>query len=595
MKKLLSVLLCLSFLLTAVACKKETPQEPETPSVYATYDDVVAEFTALLTAKHGGEELEAPNTEDMDERETAIAEALYNIVNTLDLDATYPSNLGYGYKDLDGNGTLELLLLSQYYSIRAIFTLSDGAPVLLEAVYDTAPDLYSSFIFIDDGLFSIGRTNIIEEPIREAVYYTCRVDGDQMVYDAVYGEVYDIEKKETLEYFEEVDGVRTTIDEATFNELYWKLKKIVDSSHYSQIEKLAVPYIHFPMNEPINTEDLPVADFSSYEAILETYRAISTCVDDFQYSSWLNGAYDNLFVFPDEKSFEYYNHLLSSDYRFNRNPGYDLIDLNGDGADELLILDEDYNIEVIFTQKDGVPVMWNTFFESTCWLDEKGLIHVDREEYQELEYSLYEFTEGGEFKLVYSILVTPLGRYLTRDGKTEKLPFEESLELYDEYCVYPEHMEPNEYTRDVSELTYTPMTPPTEDPVKAAAKETWYNWSKLEETTGKNSATGTTYVSFENVTDTQMDVNFKYKFTYYYPDPDHVSTVPGVTHVIPDTTESFLKVTAHKENGVFVFDENGIKGRIEFGQIYQWLIIEESTDERFPVGSHCLMKHEPIT
>ena len=144
-------------------------------------------------------------------------------------------------------------------------------------------------------------------------------------------------------------------------------------------------------------------------------------------------------------------------------------------------------------------------------------------------------------------------------------------------------------------MTYTPMTPPTEDPVKAAAKETWYNWSKLEETTGKNSATGTTYVSFENVTDTQMDVNFKYKFTYYYPDPDHVSTVPGVINVIPDTTESFLKVTACKENGVFIFDENGIKGRIEFGRIYQWLIIEESTDERFPVGSHCLMKHEPIT
>ena len=350
---------------------------------------------------------------------------------------------------------------------------------------------------------------------------------------------------------------------------------------------MAVPYIHFPMNEPINTEGLPVADFSSYEAILETYRAISTCVDDFKYSSWLNGAYDNLFVFPDEKSFEYYNRLLSSDYCSNRNPGYDLIDLNGDGAEELLILDEDYNIEVIFTQKDGVPVMWNTFFKSTCWLDEKGLIHVDREEYQELEYSLYEFTEGGEFKLVYSILVTPLGRYLTRDGKTEKLPFEESLELYDEYCVYPEHMEPNEYTRDVSELTYTPMTPPTEDPVKAAAKETWYNWSKLEETTGKNSATGTTYVSFENVTDTQMDVNFKYKFTYYYPDPDHVSTVPGVIYTIPDTTESFLKVTAHKENGVFVFDENGIKGRIEFGVNHAWVLIEESTDERFKLGWFC--------
>ena len=46
---------------------------------------------------------------------------------------------------------------------------------------------------------------------------------------------------------------------------------------------------------------------------------------------------------------------------------------------------------------------------------------------------------------------------------------------------------------------------------------------------------------------------------------------------------------------MFVFDENGIKGRIEFGQDYQWLIIEESTDERFPIGSHCFKEDEPST
>ena len=115
----------------------------------------------------------------------------------------------------------------------------------------------------------------------------------------------------------------------------------------------------------------------------------------------------------------------------------------------------------------------------------------------------------------------------------------------------------------------------------------------MEETTGKNSAYYAIYMTLENVTDTQMDVNFKYAFTYYYKDPNQESTVPGVSYYIPDTTESFLKVTAHKENGVFVFDENGIKGRIEFGEIYQWIIIEESTDQRFPVGAHCYDEYTP--
>ena len=420
----------------------------------------------------------------------------------------------------------------------------------------------------------------------ERTLYICHLDGDKMVYDLVYGDVYkrSQNQREILERFQIVDGNRISIDEETFDELHWEHKEATSSGTYGDIEKLAAPYIHFPMNEPINTEGLPVADFSSYDAILKTYRAISVCVEKFDYTAWCSGAYDNLFVFPDEKSFEYYNHLLSSEHRSNRNPGYDLIDLNGDGTDELLILDEDYNIKAIFTQKDGVPVMWKAFTYGVCWLDEKGLIHVDDED---LRYSLYEFTQSGEFDLVYSIFATPNGRCLTRNGKTEKITLKEYLEWADGYCVYPEYVEPNEYTRAVSDLTYTPLTQPTEDPVQAAVGKTWSHFARLEETTGKNSAHGNTYVTFENVTETQMDLNFQYKFTYYYKDPNQESTVPGVSYYVPDTTESSLKVTARKENGVFVFNENGIKGRIEFGELYQWIVIEESTDERFFVGHHC--------
>lgn len=586
MKRFLTFLLCLSLLLTAVACKKEKPQEPEEPSVYATYDDIAAEFTALLTAKYNGEELTAPNTEDMDERETAIAEVLYDIVNAHRIDATYPINLGYGYRDVDGNGTSEMFLMSQYLSVYAVFALSEGEPVLLEAVYDT-PDLNHSFIFADRNRFFIGREKVIEDPVREYVHYICHVDGDQMVYDTVYGEVYDIEKKVFIDRFQEVDGTRVSIDEETFDEIHWERDQL--STSYHENVKLSAPYLHFPMNEPINTEGIPVADFSSYEAILETYKAISDCYPEaFNYRRWLYGEYDNLFVFSNDLAFEYYMQLFNTVRGNGERFGYDLIDLNGDGQDELVLLDEEYNIKAIFTQKEGVPVLLMAFgVDEICWLDGQGLIRVDRRENHVLEYGTYEFTQKGELHLLHSFCVKERWRYLTRDGKTEKITFEESLEWYDDYCVYPEHVKPNEYTRDVSKLTYTPLTQPTEDPVQAAVGKTWRTGGSMEETTGKNSAYYAIYMTLENVTDTQMDVNFKYAFTYYYKDPNQESTVPGISYYIPDTTESFLSVKAHKENGVFVFDENGIKGRIEFGQDYQWLIIEESTDERFFVGAHC--------
>ena len=138
MKQFLSVLFCLSLLLTAVSCAptsrapqatqvSQTTQPPQ--SAYGAYDDIVSQYTALLTAKHNGEALPAPSTEGMDERERAIAEVLYGIADGIK-DAEAAERLGYGYKDLDGNGTSELILLTQYTTILAIFTVSDNKPIL---------------------------------------------------------------------------------------------------------------------------------------------------------------------------------------------------------------------------------------------------------------------------------------------------------------------------------------------------------------------------------------------------------------------------------------------------------------------------------
>ncbi len=579
MNKFLSFLLCIFLMLGAVGCARSPEQQPQKSyeEQKVLYDDIISQYTSLLNAKHNGEELFAHNTENMDARQIAITEALYGIVNACK-DAKAAENLGYGYKDLDDNGTPELILLSKYTSIRAIFTISDGAPILLEANYDVG----NSFLFAPKNRFILMRKTVTDH-IEEGIVYTCHVDGNKMIYDDVSGKVYDQEKKKTLEVFRIVDGSRTPIDEDTFRALNREYQK-ASQPGYEEVSKLEAPRIHFPLADSVIDPNLPVADFSDYAAIRKTYLAISACLEEFKSIEWIEGKYDNLFSFPNDRSFEYYTRLLYTAYHSDHPMGYDEIDLNGDGLDELVLMNEDYRIKAIFTQKDGVPALLDTFVFSyhTCWLDDEGLIHVDRESYDELEYSLYEFTKSGEYNFLYSILVDNYGRYLTKNGKIEPITYEASMELYyDDYICYSEPFDPNEHTRNVSNLTYTALTEATGDIIKAATEKTWHKYAKLEKTTGKDFARSNTYVTFENATDTQMEMSVKYTFTFSYPDPnrDH--------YFLDDTTEYTLRFTVRKEDDRLVFDENGVKGRIGFGQKYLWIIIEESSDERFPVGNYC--------
>lgn len=585
MKKFLFVLLCIFLLLGTVGCvcSPEQPRPKSYEEQKALYDDIISQYTALLNAKHNGEELSAPNTENMDAREIAIAETLYGIVAACK-NAKETEALGYGYKDLDDNGTPELILFSTYITVRAIFTISADAPILLEANYGAD----SLFLFTTQNRFILTRRNVTDHI--EEIIYTCHVDGDKMVYDTVCGGSYDRETKELLELFRIVDGTRTPIDADTFRMLTQDYRK-ASRPGYSERYKIEAPRIHLPLAGAVTDPSLPIADFSDYAAIRKTALAISTCLREFKVSDWATGKYDNLFSFPSDRSFEYYARLLFSFYRGDRQIGYDEIDLNGDGLDELVLMNEDYCIKAIFTQKDGVPVLLDAFPHSyenydTCWLDEEGLIHVDREGYYELEYNLYEFTKEGEYTLLYSILADNYGRYLTKDGKIEPITFEASMTLYyDGYVRYSEPFDPNEHTRNVSGLTYTPLAEATEDMIKLATDKTWHKYANLEKTTG-NLAHSDTFITFRSATDAQMEMSIKYAFTFFYPDPDRDN------YLLDDTTESTLSFTVRKEGDRFVFDENGMQGTVEFGRENLWILIEESTDDRFPVGNYCYKQHD---
>ena len=589
MKKFVSVLLCIVLLFGVVGCT-EKPKEKwsedseetisvkrEDHKIKAAYDDVIARYIQLLSDKREGKELSAPGTIGMDAREVAIAEALYGIVESC-RSAEAAEGFGYGYKDVDGNGIPELLLLGKYTSLHAIFTLSKGKPILLLAAYKDGEDLK----FASDNRFYFVCENRVDD-VLESIIYFCRVDGTELAYELVCGKTYDWETMEGLDAFRVIDGERIPLDEYTYFSLTHRYQ-VSSLAGYPELAKLEMPYVHFPLEDKTADENLPVADFSSYAAIRQTYLKIATCLEEFNSFQWSIGEYDDLFSFPNDLAFEYYAQLLYIAYHGGGSLGYDETDLNGDGVDELVLLKEDYRIGAIFTQKDGVPTLVDAFVFSyhNVWLDEDGLIHADSEGYDELKYGLYEFTKSGEYKQHYSIVVNNYGRYRTKDGTIEPLAFEESLELYyNDYIRYPEPFSANEYTRSVSGLTYTPIAEETEDKAELSADKTWHIYSDLEKTTGLESAFSSTCVTFENLTDTQVDMNVKYVFSYGYPDPDQDN------YYLYDSTESYLNFTVRLEQGVFAFDENGMKGTVEFGATCLWIIVEESADERFPVGHYC--------
>lgn len=566
MKRILLSLIFTVFLFAATSCTSVDD------STYGSYDDVVAQYSDYLAAKSNGGELILPDTSEMDERSACIANAIFNVADSWDPESV--EKLGYGFKDIDGNGTDELVFLSNYYLVKAIFTYSDGLPILLDACGGG-----NSMVFATKQRLFMRRNDLVDDT-KVLTYYTCRVDGDKMIYDSVYGEVIRTESNEVLEWFEVIDGERVPIDEEAFGALYGERYK----HDYEPIQpyycKREAPRIHYPLNDTDDgAKGLPIADFSSYDAIIKTYETISAPIDRFIISDWLAGKYDGLFEFTSDVDYEYYVKLMLSAHLLANNLGYTEFDLNKDGTNELIILNDDYNIKAIFTIKDGSPILVDAYNNEICWLDEDGLIHVDRVDNDELEFSICELTKDGDYRIVYSILVTANGRqYLYKDFKAEPISFEECTKIYSEYRPYTDEIQPTEYTRNAFELTFTPISSQN-DELNSATDKTWHKYVDLERATGKDLACSNTLVSFEKINGEQMTMNVNYAFEFYYPDRDG--------YLLSDTTESFLTATVNKTDGEWRFECQGIKGRLEFCKDHLWMIIDESTDERFPVGYHC--------
>ena len=266
------LLLCVLALLAFTACGGMTPEQQK-----EAYTPIIEQYTALLTAKQNGETLTPPDTTGMSEGEAAIAEAVFETASACE----NPEKMAYTYKDMDGNGTLELLFLTSPMDLQAIFALDGKAPVLL-ACDDGEKD--EDWYFDAEGrVYSTVHTILdMEKKQIEATGIHFHVEGAELVQDVQYILTWFVvnNRPTSTEYFEVVDGTRQPIDEARYSELSADYNRVHDYSGFQSIQrKLNAPRMIFLLDE--QTETPPTVDFSTYEAIRETYKAISTRLEDY--------------------------------------------------------------------------------------------------------------------------------------------------------------------------------------------------------------------------------------------------------------------------------------------------------------------------
>ncbi len=551
MKKLFSALLCICLLLSAVACTQDPGKAYEKQK--SLYDDIIAEYTALLTAKQNGEELPALNTDGMDEREAAIATALHGIVD----DCKTAEKMGYGYKDMDGNGTPELILLTTSTIPSAIFTIRDKKPVLLEAAYG------------ENGRFYFGRDNNLhivrasmEDSIRESTYYTCHVEDGTMVYDAIYGDVYNVESKTRIEQFQVIDGERKSIDYDTFRFLHSAYEEITLPGS-DEIFKWAAPRI-IPAITEIDESSLPVADFSSYEAIKATFKKMHEQIPDYKGSDWFLGNYDHLFSFANDEDFDTYIRLLHLTNGGGKGYGTCETDLNGDGNDELLIMTDRYGIMAIFTTVDGKAVPVEGYFDlikdwGVDGITADGKIHSWRRTTTGLgtERVMYQISTDGKLETILSIgeiwFTADTGYYKVENGERINLTQEEYLELKKSFDVFDiqSHGTDREVIRNVTDITFTPLY----DKAKPSEIDAPITWENLQ-LSSLHFTLGTVH--------TDEEVAFR------------LSKVEGYGE--EQTEEKMISARATLEGGKYVFDDGNTKGYLEFGVGSVWMIVESCED-----------------
>ena len=346
-----------------VTCGAEDPNYlPEKGRLL--YDEIIDKFKYLVLYKYTYQELPSKGDD-----EPFYTDALYEVVGQYDPAMT----LGYSFKDINGDGFDELLLMENKSRLYAMFSIKDKAPVVV-ATFQSGQGYLK-----DDGTVFFNTKNGYKFL---GNHITRLVDGELV--GIVYGwedPDDDIANGNDIYYYVSEDGTKTYIPKDEYDVIkneylyYWE--------NATRLTKLSNLMFHPTLIAPITSS--PKADFSTYDAIIKTFGEMHTMAVDGKWyrSAWIGGRYDEGMIFKTEADFVLYNKLLAAYFLMSEDPsatvGYAKKDLNGDGTEELVLLDGSFNVFAIFTEVDGAAVLLDSYNDlKKAFIDADGLIHVSK-------------------------------------------------------------------------------------------------------------------------------------------------------------------------------------------------------------------------
>ena len=536
MKKLVFLFVCIILILGITSCNNKST---------SAYDGIIETYTSFLTLKQNGEAL----PEAKDETESLLARIADECED--------PTMCGYAVKDIDLDGKKELVLMRKDSKILALFTEKDGKPVLLLDVIGSAaisPDGTVYYYEYDKDKGSTTQIKIISDGA---------LAGYEHGFDAATETFYKIEA-----------GVRTEITRDELIDLDTMFTKTVNDFKY--ITKTAgLRFIGAIPEE--NTS--PAADFSSYDAILSSFKTMVEAYPDFTKGNWVRGDFDTLFSYENDSDYYTFNSLFSAGASFmptstrygnefakdgEKDYGYSIKDLDGDGTDELILLTAKYDIIAIFTQKDGCPHLLDSYYNQRyAYIDEAGLIHVKKETggltSRDAECYLYSVGKGKlecRFGIGYkvNIYLEKEGFYKTDGKSSEPLTKAEWEALDKEYSIKPYDYSYTEYTKTHANLAFISLFDPP-----ALSNEYAGRYTNSQYIAGDT-------LTLSDISDTSLS------FSFY-------SVTRKDTSLDSEILTSTDVGTATKLNGVYMIESDTVKGHITLGVGHIWLNVTESTDK----------------
>lgn len=211
MKKLLSVFLCLTFICSIVSChikedtstqgsKEQRPNNAdENDVIFDDYQDILNTISLLHSQ---GDAFNTLKYTSLDERESEIYNSLFHFIC---------GGSGYCIKDINNDGIDELIMLTENWVLKGLFTLKDGLPILIEKC--------------DNG--GIGkdgkiRTEFIEETseYKKTIFRLKTFADNTLITDVEFEETdfYDDAKED--EYYQFIGGKKDKKD-------YWDLVNLI--------------------------------------------------------------------------------------------------------------------------------------------------------------------------------------------------------------------------------------------------------------------------------------------------------------------------------------------------------------------------------